>query len=199
MASEQSPSDAQETTESIERLTQHVELLCEAVDELRDGLVYELRNLRDSLAAMSPGEPAARLGTVANVVRQTRPSAQAAAPAETFEEFVARLQQLAPDLKRTSAESHPGATFVPGIVVEVDAEILGWVMQATTTIWDRTSWCVAEGPGPAYFVLWRDGSRSFVRKLTDAESKRFGMESVRDCDTAAAWSAPAPSIDAPSS
>jgi hypothetical protein len=164
-----------EHTDAIERLTEEIHTLRMAVDELREALVWELRQLREA----APQWPA-RLQLTSMPADPTAPdfhrrvnavdASVFAAPA-TFEELVQRLTSQAATAQLSAEGWVEDQEFPPGDVVGIDAAIRDWFGEYLVAVKDGPEWFLADDGEGWFYLLWSRNEQHFVLLLTDEQAQ----------------------------
>jgi hypothetical protein len=160
----------------IDRLTDEINTLRVALDDLREELVWELRQLREGtpewqarfkLTSM-PLDPAApdfhqRVNAVDAGVMML--------PAENLSELVERLTRAAATSQLAANDWAEDQEFPPGETVEIEASILDWFNEYLVVVKRENEWFLADDGEGSFFLLWTRAERSFLRMLTDPEQE----------------------------
>lgn len=161
----------------IELLSAEVHTLRIAVDELREELVHELRQLRDHqqetprrfrLTSM-PLDPASP-----DFHRQVNAlDASVFDAPESFEAFLQLLMSGEPAEKVTRDNWVEDQDFNLGEVIEIDSAIQDWYAEYIVVVRREADWFVADGGEGWFYFLWGRDGRLFLRLLTDEQEQQF--------------------------
>lgn len=180
-----------ELADCVGQLKDEVEVLWQAVDDLRETLSHDLRSLRDALPVpiseqpyrldSMPADPCVddfhdRVNAVdARVFAQSGGSipAERVRP-KTVEEFVQGLVQQRPTGQLDSADWAEEQEFTPGEVVAIEASIFDWFAENLVSVHYQDDWFIADDGLGTLFLLWTRPTGCFVRCLTDDEQQTFG-------------------------
>jgi hypothetical protein len=189
--------DGQQFTEAvqdlaaiIERLRDEVEVLRQAVDDLREELTHELRNLRDALPIPGP-DPPYRLTSMPQdscaddfhervnafddriVELQPASGSDELPPPLTAGAFVERLMRQPATAQLAAEDWMEDQEFTPGEVVAIDPPIFDWFAEYPATALQDDDWFVVDDGLGSLFLLWTCDEGCFVRRLTDDEQRQY--------------------------
>lgn len=157
--------------EMVTELAHQVEILREAVDELRDELTYELRKLRD--AVTEPAKPF-RLTSMPRDpfapdfharVNAVQPE-QVAAALETPSQLLNRLMQEVAIRQLTADDWDAKQEFTPEETVEIDSETFDWFAENFAAVHQGPEHFVADDGSRGRYLVWCRDKRCYVRLLT---------------------------------
>lgn len=172
----------------IERLRDEVEVLRQAVDDLRGELTHELRNLRDALPIPGPDPPYRltsmphdpcvedfheRVNAFDGRVFESPPAGSSEPLPKTVGAFVERLVQQPATAQLVADDWMEDQEFTPGEVVAIAPPIFDWFAEYPVTALQDDDWFVVDDGLGSLFLLWTCDEACFVRRLTDEEQRAF--------------------------
>lgn len=167
-------------SEAIDRLNDEVHTLRIAVDELREELVYELRQLRDGIREGTlhpkppfhlhslPLDPAAP--DFHQRVNAVFPNSLTS-PSNSFAELVQRLTDEAATAHLAADDWVEDQEFPLGEVVEIDSSILDWFNEYLVIVKREGDWFLADDGEGWLYLLWRRGENCYLRLLTEEQQQ----------------------------
>jgi hypothetical protein len=175
----------------IERLRDEVEVLRQAVDDLRGEWTHELRNLRDALPIPGPDPPYRltsmpqdscaddfheRVNAFDGRVFELPPASGSdeLPPPLTAGAFVERLMRQPATAQLAAEDWIEDQEFTPGEVVAIDPPIYDWFAEYPVTALQDADWFVVDDGLGSLSLLWTCDENCFVRRLTDEEQRQFG-------------------------
>jgi len=160
--------------EALERLTDEVTTMRQAIDDLREELAWEIRQLREGTP-----EWKARFHLTSMPVDATLPdfhrrvnavdSSVFAVPATTLQDLMQRLTSEVSSSRLAADDWVEDQEFTPGEVVEIDAAIRDWFAEYLVIVKREADWFLADDGEGWFYVLWSRGERCYLRLLTDEE------------------------------
>jgi len=162
----------------IEQLTQEVTTLRQAIDEMREELAWELRQLREGTPEWKARFRLTSMPTDAALPDfhkhvNTVDSSALTAPAGTCEEFVQRLMREAATARLTTGDWVEDQDFTPGEVVEIDSPIMDWFSEYLVIVKREAEWFLADDGEGWFFVLWSRDEQCYLRLLTNAQQEEL--------------------------
>jgi hypothetical protein len=169
--------DSEETqfTGAIERLTDEVNTLRIAVDELREELVWELRQLREGtpewkarfrLTSMPADPTAPDFAERVNAV-----DASVLVPPQDLAGLVLRMTQAAATSRLAVVDWYEDYEFPLGEVFAIEAPILDWFAEYVVVVHREGDWFLCDDGEGSHYLLWTRGDECFVRRLTVEEEQ----------------------------
>lgn len=162
----------------IEQLTQEVTTLRQAVDEMREELTWELRQLREGtpewkarfrLTSMPADAALPDFHQRVNAVD----SSVFAAPAGTLNDLVQGLTSEAAASRLAADDWAHDQDFTPGEVVEIDSPIMDWFSEYLVILKREAEWFLADDGQGWLFVLWSRDEQCYLRLLTNAQQEEI--------------------------
>lgn len=171
--------------EAMERLTDEVATLRQVIDDLREELTWEIRQLREGTP-----EWKARFHLTSMPADPTLPdfhqrvnavdSSVFAAPPANLRDLMQRLTSGASSSQLTADDWVEDQEFPAGEVVEIDATIRDWFAEYLVIVKREVDWFLADDGEGWFYLLWSRGERCYLRLLTDEEqhdvSRLTGIE-----------------------
>ena len=167
-----------ELVEVIEQLTEEVTTLRQAVDDLREELTWEIRQLREGTP-----EWKARFHLTSMPVDPTLPdfhrrvnavdSSVFAVPTTTLQDLMQQLTSEVSSSRLVADDWVEDQEFTSGEVVEIDAAIRDWFAEYLVIVKREADWFLADDGEGWFYVLWSRDERCYLRLLTDEEQHEF--------------------------
>lgn len=191
-----------ELAEVIERLNEEVTTLRQAVDDLREELTWEIRQLREgtpewkarfNLTSM-PVDPASpdfhqRVNAVDSTIF--------AAPAGTLNDLMQRLTSEGAASRLAAGDWLEDQDFTPGEVVEIDSVIMDWFAEYLVVVKREADWFLADDGEGWLYVLWSRDEKCYLRLLTEDQQKEIcQLAGIRPATDSANADAPADELAA---
>lgn len=164
---------ASESLTEISRLADEIHVLRQALDDLREELVWELRQLR---TASQEARPPFRLTSMP--VDPTAPDfaervnaldASVFEPTDDFAAWIHRLTAAAPTEQLAAEDWIEDQEFTPGEVVEIEEAMRDWFAEYLVVVKQQDDWFLADDGEGQLFLLWSREDSCDLRLLTDSE------------------------------
>jgi hypothetical protein len=169
---------ASELAAAVERLTDEVHVLRQAVDDLREELLWELRQLRSGAESKPPFRLASMpLDPLAPDFHQrvnaidprTLAESPPAEPTDLLSSFIGQLMSDAPTEELAAEDWVEDQEFTPGEVVVIDPAMADWFEQYLVVVKRDAQWLMLDDGEGWFYLLWRRDEQCYVRLLTEEQ------------------------------
>jgi hypothetical protein len=174
-----------ETSIEISRLVDEIHALRQAVDDLREELVWELRQLR---AANQEAKPPFRLTsmpldpTAADFAQRVNAvDASVFAAPDALAELMHRLTAEPPTAQLAAEDWIEDQEFTPGDVVEIEAAMRDWFAEYLVVVKREAEWFLADDGEGWLYLLWSRDNNCYLRLLTEGEQREVAQLSGIEC------------------
>jgi hypothetical protein len=169
---------ASDLAAAVERLTDEVQVLRQAVDDLREELVWELRQLRSEAGPKPPPfhltsmplDPLApdfhqRVNAIDPRTLAESP-ATPAEPPDPLSSFIGQLMSEAPTEELAAEDWVEDQEFTPGEVVVIDPAMADWFEQYLVVVKRDAQWLLVDDGEGLFYLVWRRDEQCYLRLLT---------------------------------